>query len=251
MRLDWWTLGLQTINFAILVWLLHRFLYRPVLRLVDARKREIEQQYAAARETEQKAESHLAAIEAARAAIASEREAALKTAATQAQELTEACRAQAAGEAQKLLDGGRKTLASEREQALEEARRIALDLGADLAQRLLAQVPIAPRAEAWISQIEQYLNALPRSERNVLIRQLTPGASLIVATAVALPAPISDLWRERLRRMLGEGTAVHFEVRPELISGAELRFPTAVLHLSWQETLEAARSAAGADVNTQ
>jgi F-type H+-transporting ATPase subunit b len=251
MRLDWWTLGLQTINFAILVWLLHRFLYRPVLRLVDARKAEITQQYAAARESEQKANAHLVAIAAERTAIAGEREVALKTAATQAQELTEVCRAQATREAQTLLEGGRKTLASEREQALAEARHIALDLGADVAQRVLAQVPIALRADAWIARIEQYLNALPGSERDVLTRQLTDGAALVVATPVALPEPISDLWRERLRRLLGDSMKVHFEVQPELIAGTELRFPTAVLRLSWQEALAAMRSEVDADANTR
>ena len=32
MHIDWWTIALQTVNFVILVWLLQRFLYRPVLR---------------------------------------------------------------------------------------------------------------------------------------------------------------------------------------------------------------------------
>lgn len=41
LRLDWSTLALQTVNFTILVWLLHRFLYRPVLRLLDARRAEV------------------------------------------------------------------------------------------------------------------------------------------------------------------------------------------------------------------
>jgi F-type H+-transporting ATPase subunit b len=41
MALDGWTIALQTVNFAILVWLLHRFLYRPVLRVIDARKAEV------------------------------------------------------------------------------------------------------------------------------------------------------------------------------------------------------------------
>jgi len=35
MHFDWSTFALQTVNFAILVWLLHRFLYRPVLRLLE------------------------------------------------------------------------------------------------------------------------------------------------------------------------------------------------------------------------
>jgi hypothetical protein len=46
MHFDWSTLALQTVNFAILVWLMHRFLYRPVLRLIDARRAEIDKQHA-------------------------------------------------------------------------------------------------------------------------------------------------------------------------------------------------------------
>ena len=61
MHLDWWTIGLQTVNFAILVWLLQRFLYKPVLRMIDARKAEIDQQYDDAKATEDKANAHLAA----------------------------------------------------------------------------------------------------------------------------------------------------------------------------------------------
>jgi F-type H+-transporting ATPase subunit b len=32
MRIDWWTLALQTANVLILIWLLGRFLFRPVDR---------------------------------------------------------------------------------------------------------------------------------------------------------------------------------------------------------------------------
>ena len=38
MTIDWWTLGLQAVNFLILVWLLTRFLYRPVRRIIEQRK---------------------------------------------------------------------------------------------------------------------------------------------------------------------------------------------------------------------
>ena len=50
MHLDWWTIGLQTVNFAILVWLLHRFLYKPVLAMIDARKAEVRRQFDARRD---------------------------------------------------------------------------------------------------------------------------------------------------------------------------------------------------------
>jgi F-type H+-transporting ATPase subunit b len=246
MRLDWWTLGLQTVNFGILVWLLHRFLYKPVLAMIDARKAEIRSQLDAAKETEAKARVQLSRIETERAGIAAEREAALKAAASQAQELAEARRAQTEREAQALIDATRKKLAEEFGQALDEAKRLALDLGADFAQRLLAEVPMQYRADAWIERIEQHFGTLSQAEREALKRQLNDGQSLRVVTACALPAATTELWKERLRKSLGvPGGAITFGVNSELIAGAELHFPTAILRFSWQSALLAARTEVG------
>jgi F-type H+-transporting ATPase subunit b len=242
MHLDWWTIGLQTVNFAILVWLLRRFLYQPVLRMIDQRKAEIQRQYDEAKATEDQAKAQLADIEAQRAAIESERTTALKDAAAQAQAIATAHRRDAERDAQALLDDARKTLALEREHALEESRRLALELGAQFAQQLLGQVPIELRAEAWIERIERYIDALPQPERDALTMQLAADRSLAVFTAAPLPVPTADAWRERLRCRLGKTIAVAFEVDPQLIAGTELHFPTAILRFSWQSALAAARS---------
>jgi F-type H+-transporting ATPase subunit b len=251
MHLDWWTLGLQTVNFAILVWLLHRFLYKPVLRMIDARKAEIERQYADARATDQKAKAQLAAAAAERAGMAAEREAGLKVAAAQAQELSESRRAQAERDAQALLDGARKTVAAQRARALEEVRRMALDLGAEFARRLLAEVPMQLRAEAWLERIERHIDELAAAERDALRRQLADGSALTIVTAAPLPGPAAETWRERLRRRLGEGIEITFEVSPPLIGGADLHFPTSVLRFSWQSALEAARTELGAHADAR
>jgi F-type H+-transporting ATPase subunit b len=39
--IDWFTVAAQLINFLILVWLLKRFLYRPILDAIDAREARI------------------------------------------------------------------------------------------------------------------------------------------------------------------------------------------------------------------
>lgn len=39
--LDWFTVGAQTLNFLILVWLMKRFLYKPILHAIDAREQRI------------------------------------------------------------------------------------------------------------------------------------------------------------------------------------------------------------------
>ena len=41
MLIDWFTVVAQVINFLVLVWLLKRFLYKPILRALDAREQQI------------------------------------------------------------------------------------------------------------------------------------------------------------------------------------------------------------------
>ena len=48
MLIDWFTVAAQIANFAILVWLLKRFLYRPVLDAMAAREKRVRETVAAA-----------------------------------------------------------------------------------------------------------------------------------------------------------------------------------------------------------
>ena len=41
MLIDWFTVGAQALNFLILVWLMKRFLYKPILRAIDEREKRI------------------------------------------------------------------------------------------------------------------------------------------------------------------------------------------------------------------
>ena len=41
MLIDWFTVGAQALNFVVLVWLMKRFLYKPILDAIDAREKRI------------------------------------------------------------------------------------------------------------------------------------------------------------------------------------------------------------------
>src|SRR4030042_4701613 len=41
MLIDWFTVGAQALNFLILVWLMKRFLYKPILHAIDEREKRI------------------------------------------------------------------------------------------------------------------------------------------------------------------------------------------------------------------
>ena len=55
MQIDWTTLVLEIINFLVLVWILKRFLYKPVMEAIAARQRRVEGKLAEARVIEDSA----------------------------------------------------------------------------------------------------------------------------------------------------------------------------------------------------
>jgi F-type H+-transporting ATPase subunit b len=55
MLIDWFTVGAQALNFLILMWLLKRFLYHPILAAIDAREQRIAAQLADAEAKEAEA----------------------------------------------------------------------------------------------------------------------------------------------------------------------------------------------------
>src|SRR5471030_2938630 len=48
MLIDWFTVGAQAINFVLLIWLLKRFLYKPILDAVETREQRIAAELAGA-----------------------------------------------------------------------------------------------------------------------------------------------------------------------------------------------------------
>jgi F-type H+-transporting ATPase subunit b len=222
--------------------LLHRFLYKPVLGLVDARRAKVDNQLAQVHAAEERVAADRAAVESERDGIAGERLAAMREAAAVAEQQAEVRRERAESEAAALLVGARKTLSDERTSALAEVRRETLDLAAQIAGRLLAQVPMALRAEAWIERIEQYLAELPTENLADLKQQLANGAPLKIVTASELAPDVGELWSSRLKGRLGSTIKLEYGVDASLIAGSELHFPTAILRFSWQTALDAMRA---------
>ena len=77
MRVDWWTLALQTANVLVLIWLLARFLFRPVAEIVARRQDEANRLLADAAAVQRQADEGRTDLERARANIETERDKAI------------------------------------------------------------------------------------------------------------------------------------------------------------------------------
>src|SRR5271170_7591309 len=111
MPIDWFTVAAQAINFLILVWLLKRFLYKPILRAIDEREKGIATQLAEAEAKKTEAQRERDDFQHKNEAFDQAR-AALQTKATE----------EAKAERQRLLDEARKDADSLRVKRQEPLR---------------------------------------------------------------------------------------------------------------------------------
>lgn len=250
MQLDWWTLALQALNFLILVWLLWRFLYRPVKEVIARRKALTDEAFAEAAKAKEDAEKSRQQFEESKEGLASERREMLK----KIHEEQEAERArlldEARDQAAALIDEGRKTIAGEREAALDELRDQAAALAVDLAATLLKEAGAdAPMAGA-LAGLEKEFTALSDEERERLKADLAAnGAELKVVTAQPLATEDQDRWRQRIAGFLDCDAPTSFVTDPAILGGAELRFPHALIRASWANHLEQAKKAIRGDAS--
>ena len=124
------------INVLILFFVVKRFLFRPVLKILDQRQEEIEKQYSDAQKAEEevsemkkKYEASLAGIEEEKQSILSETD--KKAASDYEKKLTEA-----KDEADRILAGAKKQAAEEKEKRIREAREEIADLVVEAAAKI-------------------------------------------------------------------------------------------------------------------
>jgi F-type H+-transporting ATPase subunit b len=250
MKIDWWTLALQAVNFLILVWLLWRFLYRPVREVIEKRKALAEQAFAQADRKEADAEAAQQHFEDARTQLAQERQEMLK----KLHEELEAERAKvleaARAEAQKMIEAARASIEGEREATLAEIRAQVDELAGELAAGLLKSVGSAALDDIVLDQLDGKLKALPAEERGRLEADLAKnGARLAVVTAKPLAQKDQKRWTERLEAALGTSVSAKFTADPAILGGAEVHFPHAVLKFTWADELRKAKAVIGHDDN--
>lgn len=242
MQIDWWTLALQAVNFLVLVWLLWRFLYRPVRDVIEKRKELAEQAFAEAAKKEAEAEAARQHFEEGRAGLAQERQDMLKKMHEELEAERRKVLDEARREADELLGTARETIDEEREAVLKEVREQVAELAAELALDLLRKAGVKASSDVFLEQLEKQLEESPAEERERLQRDLAAdGARLTVVTAAPLSREEQGRWTDRLSARLGQRDKTEFATDPKILGGAELRFPHAVIKLTWADQLRKAK----------
>jgi F-type H+-transporting ATPase subunit b len=223
MQLDLTSFILELINFAVLVWILHRFLYRPVLAAIDRRRSAVEHTLAQAKEAREQAATARSEVETRLADW--EREQAKARSALAAELATQ--REKGLAEAARAAEQERARLAAlEAKQALERQRADetrALEQASGFVARLLERLA-GPDLDARLVELfASDLGALADDRRAALAAAArTAGGRVAVRSARALSEAARARIEQALSQALGIDCRADFAVDPALLAGVSV-----------------------------
>jgi F-type H+-transporting ATPase subunit b len=223
MLIDWFTVGAQALNFVILVWLLKRFLYQPILNAIDAREQRIAKELADADAKKNEARKESDEYQHKNEEFDRQRADVLKKA-------TDAANA----ESQRIIDNARKAaddLSAKRAEALRNdahnlnqaigrraqqevfaiARKALGDLAGTTLEQRLTEV-FVQRIRALTGEAKQHLDdALKSANKPVLVR-----------SAFDLPQAQQAAIHQTINETFSADIPLRFETAPDIVSGIEM-----------------------------
>ena len=227
----WVTPIAQVVNFLLLVWLLNRFLYGPIVRVMDERQQRVTAGLREAAEREATAKEREAEYEAKRdeldASTADVMHQAREEAEAQAQRIHEEARA----EAEEARVRWQESLQREQTDVLGTIRRrLATDAGriASAALHDLADVDLQRKA---IAVLAEKIAELPDKEAAVLAEEARQEAALTVRAAFEPDAKMRAALRTSLEKRLGELPEITWVLDDRI--GFGVRLETAGREIGW------------------
>jgi len=236
MTINWWTLGIQTVNVVILVWLLQRFFWRPVAAMIAQRRDVVRKTIADADAGRAKATAELAEIDHTRAGFTVEREKLLADAKVEADLAHAASLSDAGRQCDALVAAAKAGIATESADTEKMWRDRAASLAIDIAGKLAKRLDGPAVQAAFLEWLVAAIRSLPAAERAAV------GGPLEATTATALDPSEQQRCVALIGQALGAERPISFTVDPALIAGLELRGEHFSVGNSWRADLARIRA---------
>jgi F-type H+-transporting ATPase subunit b len=222
MLIDWFTVGAQALNFLILVWLLKRFLYQPILHAVDQREKRVAAELANADAKQAEAQKERDEFQHKNEEFDQQRVALLKNA-----------RDEAEVERQRLLDAARKAadLASmKREETLRNdvanfngaiSRRAQQEVFA-ITRKTLGDLADKGLEEQMVEVFARRLRDMSSDAKEAFSARIKTAAEpALVRSTFDLAAEPRAAIQKAINATFSADVLLRYETAPELISGIE------------------------------
>ena len=223
MLIDWFTVGAQALNFLVLVWLMKRFLYKPILHAIEEREKRIAAELANADKKKAEAQKESDEFKRKNEEFDQQRAALLSKATDEANADRQRLLNEARQAADVLSAKRQETLRNE-EHNLHQAisRRTQQEVFA-IARKALTDLATTSLEERLGEVFTRRLREMDVQAKAGLAEALkTASDPAIVRSSFDLPAEQRAAIQKALNETFSAEIHVRFETAPDLISGIEL-----------------------------
>jgi len=252
MQINWFTVLAQILNFLILVWLLRRFLYKPILNAIDEREKKIESQLKDADNRESVAKKEQDEFKKKNEQFDQEKK-----------ERMDKAVAETNVERDKLMEIARNKAAELRVKLQRSLSEMQENLNHDIAQKTQQEVFAIARktlADLASQSLEEQsttlfikrINDLKKDEKQQFIKSFKSESSpILIESAFDLPKKQQTEISNAVTEILGTETHFQYKTAPEIISGIELTSNGYKVAWSISEYLNSLRKDISEIVNTK
>ena len=224
MEVDWFTLIAQVINFLVLVYLLKRFLYGPILKAMEERQGKIAAQLEEAEEKKQSAEREKRQYQEKNKLFERRSKQMLARASQEAEAHRRKLIEEARREVDELQEGWFRALTQERDAMFQELRRQTVQHVCMAIRRALADLADGEVERQIVRVFLERLGRMDGEERQKMMEGMREAGRVEVLSAFDIPGPEKQIIRDALQDWLpSDDVDVHFRHSPDLIAGIELR----------------------------
>jgi len=221
---DWFTVGAQVFNFLVLVLLLKKFLYGPIVRAMDKRQARLVQIRREAEDGRQQAQEKIDEYETKRRRLEDKSERMLAQARQEAEDRKKELLREARQEVDQKRAAWYGSLEREKQAFLGELRSEAGRKVLEIAERALRELADADLEERMSEVFLGRLGEIEEADRQALAAAVKGSEEgLVVRSAFDLPVETQKKISRAIGQRLGLGEQVRFLTSPEIVGGIELR----------------------------
>jgi len=252
MLINWFTVGAQILNFLVLVWLLKRFLYKPILGAIDAREKRIAAELADADAKKAEAQKERDDFQGKNKAFDEERAALLAKAEGEAKAERERLLGDARKEADALREKQEAALRNDRARLVGEITRLARDEVFEIARKALSDLATVSLEERIGEVFTRRLREMDAKSKADLGGAIKASAGPAVVRSTFDPGPGQ---RAAIQNALNEAFSanvpVRFETARDTVCGIELTANGQKVAWSIAGYLDSLEEKAGAVLDSQ
>ncbi|MDH3664835.1 MAG: hypothetical protein OEU92_33280 [Alphaproteobacteria bacterium] len=223
MQIDWITVTAQLVNFLVLIWLLKRFLYRPINQAMQRREAGIAERMQGADDARREAEKQAEALRDQRQALEHQRHELMEQARCEGKRLRDQLEREAREEAEELRRAWRRQVDDEKDAFLDSVRLSTVRYVGDLARSALKELADVDLEAQAAKRFADHLRVLDGKNLHDLVAAAeSDQATALIESPFELSGAIKTQLTRTVHEIIAKDLDIDYREASDLLLGVRL-----------------------------